>query len=101
MKKIIIPIIALFISNALLAQQEPQFTQNNGHNAFLVNPAAVGSDNKQLLRFFVRQNWAFFNDAPITFGASYQALLKDKHGEVRSLQGIRHESFLCFSYSNR
>jgi type IX secretion system PorP/SprF family membrane protein len=80
MKNIIIPIIALFFANALLAQQEPQFTQNNGHNAFLVNPAAVGSDNRQLLRFFVRQNWAFFNDAPITLGASYQALLKDKHG---------------------
>jgi type IX secretion system PorP/SprF family membrane protein len=80
MKKYIIFLFVLTALQSIKAQQEPQFTQNNGHDAFILNPATVGSNPKQLLRFFVRQNWAFFKDSPLTLGLSYQSLLKERHG---------------------
>ena len=80
MKKYIIFLFVLTAFQSIKAQQEPQFTQNNGHDAFILNPATVGSNPKQLLRFFVRQNWAFFKDSPLTLGLSYQSLLKERHG---------------------
>lgn len=80
MKNILIGILCLFILGGLRAQQEAQFTQNNGHNAYLLNPAMTGSAKEHQLRFFVRQNWAFFEDAPLTLGFSYQGLLSERHG---------------------
>jgi type IX secretion system PorP/SprF family membrane protein len=80
MKKIVSITLFLYLANIAIGQQEPQFTQNNGHNAYLINPASAGYSGKQELRFFIRQNWAFFNEAPITFGLSYQGLINKRHG---------------------
>lgn len=79
MHKIILLLISFLSISNLQAQQEALFTQNT-QNVYLLNPASYGAENKHQLRLFVRQNWMLFKDAPLTFGMSYQGLIKEKHG---------------------
>jgi type IX secretion system PorP/SprF family membrane protein len=65
MKKNILLIFTLFVSNFVFAQQLPQFTSYQ-LNSFLYNPAYAGVDGSTQMNAVIRNQWSGINDAPET-----------------------------------
>lgn len=53
-------------STVVLAQQDPQFSQNM-HNRLFINPGVAGSNNAICGTLFARQQWVGFNGKPETY----------------------------------
>ncbi|MEZ4738824.1 MAG: type IX secretion system membrane protein PorP/SprF [Flavobacteriales bacterium] len=58
-------VLALSVSTAMLAQQDPQFTQYM-FNMLSLNPAYAGSADRVELKALSRHQWVGFEGAPTT-----------------------------------
>ena len=71
--------LVLMLAGSAKAQQDPLFSQYMA-NTYLINPAVAGSKGIHSLSAFHRWQWVSFPGAPMTFGVSYQGLVKKVHG---------------------
>ena len=76
MKQLIFVVALLYLS-AAQAQQEPLFTQYQT-NAFVINPAVAGTEQKYELRMNYRSQWQRFPGAPKTATLSYHGTVDEK-----------------------
>jgi type IX secretion system PorP/SprF family membrane protein len=65
MKKFLSIVCLLFITNAMLAQQQPHYTQYIINN-YIINPAITGIENYGDVKIGHRQQWVGLQDAPVT-----------------------------------
>jgi type IX secretion system PorP/SprF family membrane protein len=65
MKKIILPLLVLFMALCTHAQQQPHYTQYL-LNQYIINPALTGIENYTDIRFSHRHQWVGIEDAPVT-----------------------------------
>ena len=75
--RLLIFIVALLITGAVQAQQEPLYTQYQT-NAFVINPAIAGTSQKYELRMNYRSQWQRFPGAPRTATLSYHGTVDEK-----------------------
>ncbi|MFT4849690.1 MAG: type IX secretion system PorP/SprF family membrane protein, partial [Sediminicola sp.] len=68
MKKLTLLVLLLVVLSAEFAsaQQDPQYTQYM-YNMNVVNPAYAGSKESLSITALYRNQWAGFDDAPVTF----------------------------------
>ncbi len=69
MKKILVFFAFAVSSEALFAQQEPHYTQNQFNSNLLLNPAYAGSGPCSSIGLRYRNQWVGFNGAPVTLSA--------------------------------
>ncbi|MFN3876460.1 MAG: type IX secretion system membrane protein PorP/SprF [Flavobacteriales bacterium] len=92
-KRGISSLLAMLLGTALLAQQDPQFTQYM-FNLLALNPAYAGSADRLSLKALTRHQWVGFEGAPTTqtltghapvFHESFAlggTIMRDAHGPV-------------------
>jgi type IX secretion system PorP/SprF family membrane protein len=85
--------LALFLGTALLAQQDPQFTQYM-FNLLAINPAYAGSAERVNLKALSRHQWVGFEGAPTTQTLTVHSplgresiglggtIMRDSHGPI-------------------
>lgn len=85
--------LGLFLGTALLAQQDPQFTQYM-FNMLALNPAYAGSSDRLNIKALTRHQWVGFEGAPTTQTLTAHApvfneslaiggtIMRDAHGPV-------------------
>lgn len=86
-------VLGMFLGTALLAQQDPQFTQYM-FNLLALNPAYAGSSERVSLKALSRHQWVGFEGAPTTqtltlhspvFHESFAlggTIMRDAHGPI-------------------
>ncbi|MFT5641589.1 MAG: type IX secretion system PorP/SprF family membrane protein [Cyclobacteriaceae bacterium] len=81
MKKLTLLVLLLVVLCAedTSAQQDPQYTQYM-YNMNVVNPAYAGSKESLSVTALYRNQWAGFDDAPVTFTFSAHSPISDKIG---------------------
>jgi|TARA_R110002110_G_scaffold25299_30_gene94018 type IX secretion system PorP/SprF family membrane protein len=81
MKKLTLLVLLLVVLSAEFAsaQQDPQYTQYM-YNMNVVNPAYAGSKESLSITALYRNQWAGFDDAPVTFTFSAHSPISDKIG---------------------
>jgi type IX secretion system PorP/SprF family membrane protein len=81
MKKLTLLVLLLVVLSAEVAsaQQDPQYTQYM-YNMNVVNPAYAGSKEGLSITALYRNQWAGFDDAPVTFTFSAHSPISDKIG---------------------
>ncbi len=81
MKKLTLLVLLLVVLCAeyASAQQDPQYTQYM-YNMNVVNPAYAGSKESLSITALYRNQWAGFDDAPVTFTFSAHSPISDKIG---------------------
>ena len=77
MKKGLIFLISIFLSNTVFSQSTPLFTQHY-NNGVVNNPAISGSNINSPLTIQTRQQWLGFERAPITTNISYHKSLNNR-----------------------
>ena len=76
---IITCLLGIFLFHDANAQQDPQYTQYM-YNMNVVNPAYAGSKESLSITALYRNQWAGFDDAPVTFTFSAHSPISDKIG---------------------
>jgi type IX secretion system PorP/SprF family membrane protein len=81
MKKLTLLVLLLVVLSAEVAsaQQDPQYTQYM-YNMNVVNPAYAGSKESLSITALYRNQWAGFDDAPVTFTFSAHSPISEKIG---------------------
>jgi type IX secretion system PorP/SprF family membrane protein len=81
MKKLTLLVLLLVVlcAEVASAQQDPQYTQYM-YNMNVVNPAYAGSKESLSITALYRNQWAGFDDAPVTFTFSAHSPISDKIG---------------------
>ena len=81
MKKLslLVLILVVLCAEVATAQQDPQYTQYM-YNMNVVNPAYAGSKESLSITALYRNQWAGFDDAPVTFTFSAHSPISDKIG---------------------
>jgi type IX secretion system PorP/SprF family membrane protein len=81
MKKLTLLVLLLVVlcAEVASAQQDPQYTQYM-YNMNVVNPAYAGSKESLSITALYRNQWAGFEDAPVTFTFSAHSPISDKIG---------------------
>lgn len=65
-KLIILAALALSVAFPSVAQQQPQYTQNQFNSNLMINPAYAGSSDCSSLGIRYRNQWVGLNGAPVT-----------------------------------
>lgn len=106
MKKLLVVFAAVCLSNVVMAQQDPQFSQNM-FNKLWVNPATAGSSDAICAHLLYRSQWAGFTGAPTSGILSVDApLFKNKMGagltintdEIGFEQGLTAKFALSYKF---
>jgi type IX secretion system PorP/SprF family membrane protein len=103
MKKLLFSLALMFVSWAMLAQQEHQYTQFM-YNKLLINPAYAGARGVPSVTAIYRNQWIGFDGAPQSFLASFNSpFLSPRVGVGVTLShnkiGLQRDFFGNIAYS--